>query len=103
MKYKSLIYLFIYLAYDNSHTGETFIVVVHQAIYVPHMQHNLLSCMQLRLNDVIVNEVPKFLTEKSYCHYSQHHDPRFNSRPRRHSLDPVNDQWCNLDVSETQA
>ena len=51
------------LAYDDPRTGEPVILVVHQAIHVPQMQHNLLSCMQLRLNDVIVNEVPKFLTE----------------------------------------
>jgi endonuclease V-like protein UPF0215 family len=51
------------LAYDDPRTGKPVILVVHQAIYVPQVQHNLLSCMQLRLNDVTVNEVPKFLTE----------------------------------------
>jgi hypothetical protein len=44
--------------------GETVILVVHQAIYVPHMQHSLLSTMQLRLNDIFVNKCPKFLTNK---------------------------------------
>jgi hypothetical protein len=39
-------------------------LVVHQAILLPTMQHNLLATMQLRLNDVIVNDVPKFLTDK---------------------------------------
>ena len=52
------------VAYDHPDTGETLILLVNQAIEVPHMGHNLLSTMQLRLNDVIVNNVPKFLTDK---------------------------------------
>jgi len=52
------------LAYDDDETGETIILIVHQAIYVPEMQSNLLSTMQLRLNDVQVNDCPKFLTDK---------------------------------------
>ena len=52
------------VAYDHPDTGETLILLVNQAIEVPHMGHNLLSTMQLRLNDVIVNDVPKFLTDK---------------------------------------
>ena len=52
------------LAYDCPTSGQTYILVVHQAIYFSTMQHNLLATMQLRLNDVIVNDVPKFLTDK---------------------------------------
>ena len=52
------------LAYDDAHSGETVILVVHQAIYIPDLNHNLLSTMQLRLNDVMVNDVPRFLTDK---------------------------------------
>jgi hypothetical protein len=52
------------LAYDDATTGESVILVVHQAIYIPDLNHNLLSTMQLRLNDVTVNDVPRFLTEK---------------------------------------
>jgi hypothetical protein len=51
------------LAYDSPDTGETLILVVHQAIHLPSLPHNLLSPMQLRLNDVKVNDIPKFLTE----------------------------------------
>ena len=50
------------LAYDEPSTGQTRILVVHQALYVPHLVHNLLSTMQLRLNDVVVDDCPKFLT-----------------------------------------
>lgn len=52
------------LAYDDALTGESVILVVHQAIHIPDLSHNLLSTMQLRLNDVIVNDVPRFLTDK---------------------------------------
>jgi hypothetical protein len=52
------------IAYDDALTGESVILVVHQAIYIPNLDHNLLSTMQLRLNDVIVNDVPRFLTDK---------------------------------------
>ena len=50
------------LAYDSPVNGEVIILVVHQAIHIPHLHHNLLSPMQLRLHDVIVNDTPRFLT-----------------------------------------
>ena len=53
------------LAYDDPVSGETLILMVHQAILIPDISHNLLSPMQLRFNDVIVNDVPRFLTEKN--------------------------------------
>jgi hypothetical protein len=40
------------------------ILVVHQAILLPDLDHNLLSTIQLQLNDVTVNDVPRFFTEK---------------------------------------
>jgi hypothetical protein len=52
------------LAYDDVTTGKSVILVVHQAIYIPDLNHNLLSTMQLRLNDVTVIDVPRFLTDK---------------------------------------
>jgi hypothetical protein len=36
------------------------ILIVHQIISSPTLNHNLLSTMQMRLHDVIVNETPKF-------------------------------------------
>lgn len=51
------------LAYTNPTSGETVILVVHQAIHMPRLSHNLLCPNQLRLNDVAVDERPKFLTE----------------------------------------
>ena len=51
------------LAYDCPETGDTSILVVHQAIHNPELEHNLLSPLQMRLNDVMVNDIPKFMTE----------------------------------------
>jgi hypothetical protein len=50
------------VAYDDPMSGEVIIIVIHQAIHIPTMSHNLLCPMQMRMNDVRVNEVPKFLT-----------------------------------------
>ena len=49
------------LAYDDPNNGETVILRVHQAVHVPTMANNLLCPMQMRLNDVEVNDCPKFL------------------------------------------
>ena len=43
------------LAYDDPLSGATVILLVHLAIYIPELSHNLLSPMQVRINDVIVN------------------------------------------------
>ena len=51
------------LAYDDAATGQTVILVINQAIYIPTIHHNLLATMQVRLNDVKINDTPRFLTE----------------------------------------
>jgi hypothetical protein len=50
------------LAYDDPQTGHTHMLVLHQAIYFEHLDHNLLCPMQLRMNNVAINECPKCLT-----------------------------------------
>jgi hypothetical protein len=47
------------MAYDMPGSGRVVILIVHQAINPPHLTHNLLNPMQMRLNDVVVNETPK--------------------------------------------
>ena len=44
-------------------SGERFHLVIHQAIHTPHLLHHLLCPMQCHMNDVTVNDVPKFLTD----------------------------------------
>jgi hypothetical protein len=51
------------LAYDCPNTGETFILIANQVIHDPKLTHNLLSPIQMWLNDMEVNEKPKFLTD----------------------------------------
>ena len=52
------------LAYDCPETGETVILMIHhQAVHVPTMTNDLLCPMQMRTNDIGVQECPKFLEE----------------------------------------
>ena len=51
------------LAYDCPETGETVILMIHQAVHVPTMINDLLCPMQMRTNDIGVQECPKFLEE----------------------------------------
>jgi hypothetical protein len=40
------------------------LLLVHQAIHIPDLEHNLLLTMQVRLNDVLVSDTtPRFLTD----------------------------------------
>ena len=50
------------LVYDSPVNGEVIVLVIHKAIHIPHLHHNLLSPMQLRLHDVPVNNTPSLLT-----------------------------------------
>ena len=51
------------LAYDCPRTGQVIILMVNQAIHIPTMENNLLCPMQIRMNDVKVSEIPKFLAD----------------------------------------
>ena len=50
------------LGYTRPDTGQIYHLVVHQAIEIPHLDHHLLCPMQCRVNDIVINDVPKFLT-----------------------------------------
>jgi hypothetical protein len=49
------------LAYDDPKTGKVYHLMINQAIHIPHLDHHLLCPMQCQVNDVIVNDMPKFL------------------------------------------
>ena len=51
------------LAYDSPTSGKTVIIVIHHAIHVPTMDCKLICPMQVRMNDVKLDDKPKFLTE----------------------------------------
>ena len=48
------------LAYDDPVTGKVYHLVINQAIHIPHLDHHLLCPMQCRVNDVVVDNTPKF-------------------------------------------
>ena len=60
------------LAYDDPRDGTTVILIVHQAIHVPTMCNNLLTPMQLRMNDVKVRDTPRFLIDPNDREEHQH-------------------------------
>jgi hypothetical protein len=50
------------IAYIHPETGEKYMMLtIHQAILIPQMKANLLSPMQLRDNDLCVNDEPKYM------------------------------------------
>ncbi len=49
------------IAYDDPQTGRTLHLIINQAIHIPHLDHHLLCSMQCRVNDVTINNLPKFL------------------------------------------
>jgi hypothetical protein len=56
------------LAYDDPVTGEVYHLVINQAIHIPHLDHHLLCPMQCQVNDVVVDNMPKFLTSDPTDH-----------------------------------
>ena len=51
------------LAFDDPNSGEVIILVLNQAISIPHIEHKLMSPFQMRFNGVKVNDTPILLTE----------------------------------------
>jgi hypothetical protein len=58
------------MGYTIPETGKTVLLIVHQSIFSPTLNHNFLSTLQMRLHDVVVNETPKFQCLKP-THLSQ--------------------------------
>ena len=53
------------VAYDDPQTGNVSLLLINQAILIPSMENILLCPMQCRLNNVTVNDVPKFLVKNA--------------------------------------
>jgi hypothetical protein len=49
------------VAYNDPQTGRMLHLIINQAIHIPHLDHHLLCPMQCGVNDVIVNNLSKFL------------------------------------------
>jgi hypothetical protein len=50
------------LSYDDPTTDKVYHLVINQAIHILHLDHHLLCPMQCQVNDVVVDDTPKFLT-----------------------------------------
>ncbi len=46
---------------NDPQTGRTLHLIINQAIHISHLDHHLLCSMQCCVNDVTVNDLPKFL------------------------------------------
>jgi hypothetical protein len=57
---QSLQIVFAAMGYTIPQSGQTVLLIAHQSIFSPSLNHNLLSTMQMGLHDVIVTETPKF-------------------------------------------
>ena len=59
------------VAYTHPFSGLRYHLIIHQAIHMPDLAHHLLCPMQLRANDVTVNDCPKIYckdpTEESHA------------------------------------
>ncbi len=53
------------VAYDHPQTRRMLHLIINQAIHIPHLDHHLLCPMQYCVNDVIVNNLSKFLAANS--------------------------------------
>ena len=47
------------IVYDDSHTGETYVLLVKYTLYIPSMDSNLLTPFIMRMGGVIVIDTPK--------------------------------------------
>ena len=50
------------LVFDHPSNGQVYHLAFYQTIHMPHLNHHLLCPMQCRVNDVIINDIPKSLT-----------------------------------------
>jgi hypothetical protein len=56
------------MGYAIPQSGQTVLLIVHQSIFSPSLNHNLIRTIQMRLHDVIVNETTKFQSLKPTKH-----------------------------------
>ena len=50
------------IAYTDEDSGETVVLLVHNALYIKSMEHNLIPPFMIRLAGIHVDECPKFLS-----------------------------------------
>jgi hypothetical protein len=59
------------LSYDDPTSGRVILLIVHQGLHMPHLSYSLIPPFQMRENNIIVNDHPKFQTrnptEDDHC------------------------------------
>ena len=65
------------VAYDHPTSGDIYMLVIHQAILIPSMPHNLLCPMQLWDHGLTVNDEPKYM---ALNRMEEHHAITFRDR-----------------------
>ena len=62
------------IQYDSPYTGETYILIIRNALHVPKMKNNLLPPFMLREAGITVNEIPKIQVDQPS---EEHHSITF--------------------------
>ena len=57
------------LGYQDAWNGQTFILMINQAVHIDGLENHFLYPMQCHLNGVYISEVPKFLAESPSVTY----------------------------------
>ena len=60
------------IAYDCPHTLQTYILFLHQALYIPRLESHLLCPNQLRQNGITVNDIPLIHTQANERRNTDH-------------------------------
>ena len=71
------------VAYDDPYSGEMSILIINQAIEIPHLDNHLLCIFQCRMGGVAINDVPKFQAPNPSLHT---HAIRVNNDDDSHTL-----------------
>ena len=53
----------VVVGYECLRSGKTYLLVIHKAIEIPHLDHHVLCPMQCRMAIIRVNETPKLLCQ----------------------------------------
>ncbi len=78
------------MAYTDLSTGRMLLLLIHQTIHIPHLYHHLLCPMQYSVNDVTVNETPKFMVSDPT---DQTIDPSRPGQPLADANSPTSVAW----------
>ena len=90
------------VACDCPFTLKTYIVHTHQAVFFQELEHNLINPNQCCLNDVVIDECPKFLsvhaTDETHSIYFPCEGIRFTPFNPQYSFVPANPKTYQMET-----